>query len=359
MGKISNDILFNIIFNTGGSGGGGGGEGNQFLPDPNVYTYYKPDMTAPEDYRWNFMSENNATVMFPDGTTDIAVDDKICVIDVVLPNDMTIPDEPFAVWGTVVNVASTMFGTMVTINPDGATTRLNGVHTRTVSGDTNVFGVSKVSVTNDYLPDKSVYTEFKSKANMTTARLDNMGQVGASVQVYVVNLTNLSVNQKVLFTGTCSDSSTKKYAVWGTITSMSSSTAANKYVYLTVDGATCKTGTNDAKSITANGSNNVFGRSKVTVNVPNSYSTSDNGKVVSNRALVSQTSKNITANGTYDTTTNNQVVVNVPNPSTGVLTITENGTYDVSGYASVTVNISDDSLGPDNTDIDDIPELEP
>ena len=70
------------------------------------------------------------------------------------------------------------------------------------------------------------------------------------------------------------------------------------------------------KSITANGtyspaSDDADGYSGVTVNVANSYAAGDEGKVVSNGALVSQSSQNITENGTYDTTLKNQVVVNV------------------------------------------------
>lgn len=54
--------------------------------------------------------------------------------------------------------------------------------------------------------------------------------------------------------------------------------------------------------------------SPVTVNVPNSYSAGDEGKVVSNGALVSQTSDTKTQNGTYNTTLNNEIVVNVTPP---------------------------------------------
>ena len=47
----------------------------------------------------------------------------------------------------------------------------------------------------------------------------------------------------------------------------------------------------------------------VTVNVPNSYTAGDEGKVVSSGALVSQTSMTVTYNGTYDTTLKNSVTV--------------------------------------------------
>lgn len=46
-------------------------------------------------------------------------------------------------------------------------------------------------------------------------------------------------------------------------------------------------------------------------NISNSYSASDEGKVVSNGALVAQTSDTVTANDTYDTTLINSLTVNV------------------------------------------------
>ena len=66
------------------------------------------------------------------------------------------------------------------------------------------------------------------------------------------------------------------------------------------------------KSITANGNGqDVVGYAAVNVNVPNSYAAADEGKVVSNGALVSQTSDTVTANDTYDTTLINSLTVNV------------------------------------------------
>lgn len=73
-----------------------------------------------------------------------------------------------------------------------------------------------------------------------------------------------------------------------------------------------------SKSVNANGtynpaSDSADGYSGVTVNVPNSYAAGDEGKVVSNGALVAQSarSSDITENGTYDTTLNNEVTVDV------------------------------------------------
>ena len=116
------------------------------------------------------------------------------------------------------------------------------------------------------------------------------------------------------------------------------------------------------KTVNANGQYNssddsADGYSGVRVNVPNSYSASDEGKVVSNGDLISQTSRNVNANGTYDTTVNNEMVVAVPEPIIIQKTITENGTYNASsdgadGYSSVSVNVSGGGGG--GTDIYEI-----
>lgn len=67
---------------------------------------------------------------------------------------------------------------------------------------------------------------------------------------------------------------------------------------------------------------------KVIAAVPNTYSAGDNGKVVENGALVSQTARSLTDNGTYDTTKNNSVTVNVAGHgyATGTLTLSANAT---------------------------------
>jgi hypothetical protein len=116
------------------------------------------------------------------------------------------------------------------------------------------------------------------------------------------------------------------------------------------------------KSVTQNGAYNAEddeadGYSAVTVNVPNSYAAGDEGKVVNNGALVSQTSTTATTNGTINTTTNNSVTVAVPNTYTaqdegkvvrsGALvaqsthkSITANGTgIDTTNYSSVDVAV--------------------
>lgn len=80
---------------------------------------------------------------------------------------------------------------------------------------------------------------------------------------------------------------------------------------VTVSASELDSGT---KSITSNGSSqDVVGYASVDVNVPNSYSAGDEGKVVSSGALVSQTAHAdvtpTTSDQTIDTTTNNSIKV--------------------------------------------------
>ena len=70
------------------------------------------------------------------------------------------------------------------------------------------------------------------------------------------------------------------------------------------------------KTISSNGtynasSDNADGYKKAVVNVPNSYAAGDEGKVVSNGALVAQGSETVTQNGTVNTTLISSLNVNV------------------------------------------------
>ena len=65
-------------------------------------------------------------------------------------------------------------------------------------------------------------------------------------------------------------------------------------------------------NITSNGTTDVTYYASANVNVPNSYSASDEGKVVSSGALVSQGSDTVTQNGVIDTTLISSLTVNVP-----------------------------------------------
>ena len=88
------------------------------------------------------------------------------------------------------------------------------------------------------------------------------------------------------------------------------------------------------KSITSNGTydasdDSADGYSEVTVNVPNTYTQADEGKVVSNGALVPQGSDTVTQNGTVDTTLISSLLVNVSGGGGG-------GIYKLTNPESVT-----------------------
>ena len=90
------------------------------------------------------------------------------------------------------------------------------------------------------------------------------------------------------------------------------------------------------KSITANGTGiDVASYQYADVAVPNSYSQSDEGKVVSNGALVAQTSDTVTANDTYDTTLINSLTVNV---SGGGSTQVAKGSFTLTNDFSLTTS---------------------
>lgn len=97
------------------------------------------------------------------------------------------------------------------------------------------------------------------------------------------------------------------------------------------------------KNITTNGTHDVTDYASAQVSVPNSYTQSDEGKVVVNGSLASQSSQSITENGTYDTTTKNSVTVNVP--STGAEYY--KGTIEFTDESATTLTLP---VGVGNTD---------
>ena len=97
------------------------------------------------------------------------------------------------------------------------------------------------------------------------------------------------------------------------------------------------------KTINTNGTydaseDDADGYSEVTVNVPNSYSAGDEGKVVSSGALVSQTAQEYTSNGVYDTTLIDEVTVNVSGGGGGLtLLATDEVTVNTSSTSATDV----------------------
>lgn len=90
-------------------------------------------------------------------------------------------------------------------------------------------------------------------------------------------------------------------------------------------------------SITQNGTTTEdvtnYASAQITANVPNTYSAGDEGKVVSNGALVEQGSDTVTQNDTYDTTLISSLTVNVSGG--GGFTLGQVAEGDVSGEAVI------------------------
>lgn len=111
-------------------------------------------------------------------------------------------------------------------------------------------------------------------------------------------------------------------------------------------GGVTPTGTKEI-SITANGTTTEdvtdYASAKITVDVANTYTAGDEGKVVSSGTLVSQGSDTVTQNGTVDTTLISRLTVNVtPQTSKTDLTIFNNR---ASGTISIGMVIDVNTVG--------------
>lgn len=94
-------------------------------------------------------------------------------------------------------------------------------------------------------------------------------------------------------------------------------------------------------NITENGTHNVTNYASANVSVSNSYSSSDEGKVVSNGALVVQSSATYTENGTYDTTLKNSVTVDVEGGGSSTEVVSVVDTIDTAGGTIRTITALD------------------
>lgn len=237
--------------------------------------------------------------------------------------------------------------------------------TATVTADSGYDGLDEVSITVDAIDSEYVGSDVPRN---TSSDLLTEGATVIAPSGYYENSATKTVQMGTEGTPTASKGAVSNHSV--SVTPSVINTAGY------IEGGT-KTGTavsvsaselvSGTKSITQNGTEDVTNYASVSVSVPNSYSASDEGKVVSNSALVAQTSDTVTANDTYDTTLINSLTVNVSGGSSidlsdikqdislknigGLFKAFEDGTWDsleytcVSGTNPITIDFGREIIG--------------
>lgn len=245
-----------------------------------------------------------------------------------VPNTYSAGDE-----GKVVSSGALVSQTSDTVTQNGTvdTTLINSL-------TVNVSGVTQYNVT-------QTLTNVTSSTNATKATsgesffCELTPAAGYVISTTIVTMGGVDITSQVFAPGL----GTKTITENGTYDAEDDDFSGYSSVTVNVQGGITPSGTKQI-SITSNGTTTEdvtnYASAQITANVPNSYSASDEGKVVSNGALVSQTSDTVTTNGTVDTTLINSLTVNVSAGSgytrykTG--TFTPPQTYNTTGNREIT-----------------------
>lgn len=211
---------------------------------------------------------------------------------------------------------------------------------RDYTPDSGYDGLAEVFVTVSGIPQGTAGTPTASKGSVSNHSVEVTPSV-TNTTGYIEGGTK---------TGTAVTVSASEL-VSGTKSITANGTGIDVTNYASVDVAVPSTTPTGTISITQNGTTDVTNYASANVNVPNSYSASDEGKVVSSGTLVSQTSDTVTENGTVDTTLINSLTVNVSGGGSidlsdikqnyslynigGLFTAMEDGTWDSLEYTCV------------------------
>lgn len=165
------------------------------------------------------------------------------------------------------------------------------------------------------IPAPDGYTQYTSETKLSYSVISalRINQVSSYFDVDSAIAEAVAVDDKICITAPYAATSTATtvlgtIVLWGAVNYKSGTLIRLTVAGMVLNPAQTVTG----PTLTSNDRYYVFGSNIAEVNVPNSYTAEDIGKVVvSTSALQAQTSREITENGTYDTTSNNEVVVNV------------------------------------------------
>ena len=129
-----------------------------------------------------------------------------------------------------------------------------------------------VAVPNDFLPAAADGYTVYNIGRVGQGSVRSFGNFGNKQTVGVSDTTGISVGDKVCITGTCTDVQTEHYAIWGTVTKVTST--GSKSVQLQIAGCSVKNGQANVLTAIDNGDYFCYGCTKVTVAVDKLQATS-------------------------------------------------------------------------------------